>query len=51
MRTITASWAGDPQNPEMMSNRKVWVSDPKQDALTELRISEAERLHGLKEGP
>ena len=29
---ISASWSGDPQNPEMISNRKVWVSDPKRFA-------------------
>jgi site-specific DNA-cytosine methylase len=51
VRTIGASWGGDPQNPQQQSRRKVWVHDaafPGQPQ--ELRITEAEKLLGMEPG-
>jgi site-specific DNA-cytosine methylase len=51
VRTIGASWGGDPQSPQQQSRRKVWVHDaafPGQPQ--ELRITEAEKLLGMEPG-
>jgi hypothetical protein len=51
VRTIGASWGGDPQNPHQQSRRKVWVHDPSFPGQPQdLRVGEAEKLHGLKPG-
>jgi len=50
-RPLSASYGGDPHNPVGMSNRRLRVQDEVcPGILQELRVSEAERLHGLPEG-
>ena len=51
VRTIGASWGGNPQCPEQQSRRKVWVHDTAHPGQPqELRVTEAEKLHGLEPG-
>ena len=51
VRTIGASWGGNPQNPQQQSRRKVWVHDTASPGTPqELRVTEAEKLHGLEPG-
>jgi len=51
VRTIGASWGGNPQSPEQQSRRKVWVHDTAYPGQPqELRVIEAEKLHGMEPG-
>jgi len=49
-RPLGACWGGNPDNPEAQSKRKNWVLDPEVKTLQDVNVSEAEKLHGFKEG-
>ena len=50
MRTVTASWRGDPENPEQFTSVPIIIKDENQPGDQRIRSHEAEKLHHLPSG-
>ena len=50
MRTMTASWRGDPEDPEQYTSVPIRIVDKRLDGYQRIKSHEAERLHHLPHG-
>ena len=50
IRTVTASWRGDPHDPDQYTSRPIIIKDVKLRGDQPIRSHEAEKLHHMKPG-